>query len=269
MRLIWRGRPRGALEQGLDGGRLEQRQLASGEPEAVGEVGVDLVAVEPGEMVAHDEALGERFVHRHGEAAPELGQPDQDEAQALLGIHGEVGQQAEVLEHVVAQMMGLVDDQPPAAAWPSVTRRETSLRIAWRAVARERSTGRPSSPCDLLVDVEHVAGGERDVVDAVEPRVEPGGEVAADGGLARADLAGEQADAAQADEMAEPGLGLAAGRGLEQPVGLGRGLEGQAGQGEVLLVHHSCSFLSLSLRMASGEGRGSGAGSAASISLAG
>jgi len=57
-------------------------------------------------------------------------------------------------------------------------------------------------------------------MDAVEPRVEPGRQVAADGGLARADLSGEQADAAQVDEMAEPGLGLAAGVGLEQLVGL-------------------------------------------------
>ena len=82
-------------------------------------------------------------------------------------------------------------------------------------------------------------------------------------------LAGEQADAAQVDEVAEPGLGLAARVGLEELVGLCQGLEGQAGEGEVALVHHSSSFLSLSLRMASGEGGGSGAGSSASISLAG
>ena len=53
----------GALEQRLDGGGFEQGQFAAGEPQAVGEVVVDLVALEPGEMVADDEALGERFVH--------------------------------------------------------------------------------------------------------------------------------------------------------------------------------------------------------------
>ena len=53
-----------ALEQRLNGGRLGQRQLESGEPQAVGEVGVDLVAVAPGVSVADDETLGERFVHR-------------------------------------------------------------------------------------------------------------------------------------------------------------------------------------------------------------
>ena len=105
------GQAPGALEQGLDGRRLEQRQLASREPEAVLDVGLDLIAVETGQMVADDEALAEGFVHGHGQAPPELGQADEDEAQALLRIHGEVREQAQVLEDVVAQVMGLVDDQ--------------------------------------------------------------------------------------------------------------------------------------------------------------
>ena len=49
-------------------------------------------------------------MHRHGEALAELGEPHEDEAQAGLGVHGEVGQ-AQVLEHVAAQMLGLVDDE--------------------------------------------------------------------------------------------------------------------------------------------------------------
>ena len=47
----------GALEQGLDGGRLEQGQLAPGEAEAVLEIGVDLIPIEAGEMVSDDEGL--------------------------------------------------------------------------------------------------------------------------------------------------------------------------------------------------------------------
>ena len=95
------------------------------------------------------------------------------------------------------------------------------------------------------------------------------GEVAADGCLAGAHLTGEHADAAQFYEVAEPGLGLAPRIGFEEFVGLCRGLERQAGEGEVSQVHQWSSFLSLSLRMASGEGGGSGAGSSASISLDG
>ena len=36
---------------------------------------------------------------------------DEDEAHALLRIHGEVGEQAEVFEDVVAQVVSLVDDE--------------------------------------------------------------------------------------------------------------------------------------------------------------
>ena len=53
---------------------------------------VELVAVESVEVVAHDEALGERFVHGHGEAAAQLGESDEQQAQAVFGVHGEVGQ---------------------------------------------------------------------------------------------------------------------------------------------------------------------------------
>ena len=52
------GQSASALEQRLDGGRLEQGQLAAGEAQAVGEVVVEFRAVDAGEVVAYDEALG-------------------------------------------------------------------------------------------------------------------------------------------------------------------------------------------------------------------
>ena len=55
--------------------------------------------------------LGERFVHGHGEAAAQLGEPDEQQAQAVLGVHGEVAQQAKIFEDIVAQVLGLVDDE--------------------------------------------------------------------------------------------------------------------------------------------------------------
>ena len=62
-----------------------------------GEVVVELVAVESVEVVAHDEALGERFVHGHGEAAAQLGESDEQQAQAVFGVHGEVASTSEDL----------------------------------------------------------------------------------------------------------------------------------------------------------------------------
>ena len=88
------------------------------------------------------------------------------------------------------------------------------------------------------------------------------GDVPADGGLAGADLAGEQADAAQFDEVPEARVGLTVGVGQEQLVGGEVVLEGQPGEGEVSQVHQSFSSRS---RMAMGDGGGSGAGSLVSM----
>ena len=47
----------------------------------------------------------------HGEATAQLGESDEEQAQAVLAVHGEVGQQPEVFEDVVAQVLGFVDDE--------------------------------------------------------------------------------------------------------------------------------------------------------------
>ena len=61
--------------------------------------------------MTHDEALCERFVHGHSEAAAQLGESDEEQAQAVVAVHGEVGQQAKIFEDVVAQVLGFVDDE--------------------------------------------------------------------------------------------------------------------------------------------------------------
>ena len=99
------------MEQRFDGGGFEQGEFAAGEAQSVGEVVVELRAVEACDVVAHDEALCERFVAGHGESASQLGESDEQQAQAMLGVHGEVGQQPQVFEDVVAQVLGLVDDE--------------------------------------------------------------------------------------------------------------------------------------------------------------
>ena len=93
-----------------------------------------------------------------------------------------------------------------------------------------------------------------DVADAMQARMQRGGDVAAHGGLARADLAGQKTDALELDEVLEPRFGLAAGVRFEQLVGVGGGFEREPGEGEVTQVHY---FVSLRFRIASGEGEGS------------
>ena len=148
-----------ALEQGLDGGSLEQGQFASREAEAVLEIGVDLLSIEAGEMVSDDDALAEGLVHGHRQPPPELGEADEDEAHALLRIHGEVGEQAEVFEDVVAQVVGLVDDEDGQLLG---LLGEAGDLGPDRVVCRGAGSldGEPDLPCDRFVHVEHVACGE-------------------------------------------------------------------------------------------------------------
>ena len=133
-----------ALEQGLDGRDLEQGQFASREAEAVLEIGVDLLSIEAGEMVSDDDALAEGLVHGHRQPPPELGEADEDEAHALLRIHGEVGEQAEVFEDVVAQVVASSTTRT-GSCLASFARREISVLIAWCAEERDRSTAIPIS----------------------------------------------------------------------------------------------------------------------------
>ena len=86
------GQAAGGLEEGLDGGWFEQRQFAAGEVQAVGEVAVDLVALEAADVMSDDEALAQGFVDSHGEPASEFGESDEQQAQAAFGVHFEVGE---------------------------------------------------------------------------------------------------------------------------------------------------------------------------------
>ena len=117
-------------------------------------------------MVAHDEALSERFVAGHGEAAAQLGESDQQQAQAVLAIHGEVTQQAKIFEDVVAQVLGFVDDEHGELLGLAHQSSDFFADGAVGGGARAFG-GQPQLPGDGLVHVEDVAGGEGDVDEPV------------------------------------------------------------------------------------------------------
>ncbi len=64
MRLTLRGQ-----EQSRDGWRLEDLQLTTGQAQAVGEVLRKFFTHQGTEVVAHDDTLGQGFVHGHGQAS--------------------------------------------------------------------------------------------------------------------------------------------------------------------------------------------------------
>ena len=82
---------------------------------------------------------------------------------------------------VVAQVLGFIDDEDGELF--GLGSDETGDFCADGAVGGGARAfgGQPHLPTDRLVHVEHVAGGERDVVDAVLAGMERGGDVAAAG----------------------------------------------------------------------------------------
>ena len=222
------GHALGGLEQRFDGGGLEQGQLAASQAQAVAEVLGQLLAGQPAQMMAHHDALGERFVHRHAQAATQLGESDQQQTQAVFRIHLIVGEQTQILEHLVAQMMGLIDDEDRALLGLQAQAGDLGADGAegGGAVALHRQS---QLPTDALVHVHHVAGRERDVEHPIQSRMQIGGDLAADGGFPRAGLAGDQTDGAQLQQMFQTRRGLAETGGGEQGIRWRGQVEGEGG----------------------------------------
>ena len=172
-------------------------------------------------------------MHAHAETAAQFGEADEEQAQAVVGVHVEVGEQPEVLEHVVAQMVSLVDDQHGELLGLAHEAGDFGADGTVGGGAGAHG-GEAEFPGEGLVHVQDGSGRKADVEDGVEAGMQGGGDAAAEAGLAAAGLAGEQADAAQLEQVLEAGFGFAGSLGEEQLVGLGEVGEGEAGEGEVL-----------------------------------
>ena len=80
------------------------------------QIGGQLVAGQTAEVVADDDPLADGLVDGHPETTTELRLADEQQAEPVLRVHLIVCEQSQVLEHIGAKVMGLVDDQERAAA---------------------------------------------------------------------------------------------------------------------------------------------------------
>lgn len=88
------GQTVGGLEDGFQGGGLEELELGPGEAQEVLQVGRQLVAGEAGEMVANHDALPEGLMDGHGKAVAKLCLADEQKAETIVRVHLVVGEQA-------------------------------------------------------------------------------------------------------------------------------------------------------------------------------
>ena len=84
--------------------------------------------------------------------------------------------------------------------------------------------------------------GEGDVEDAVETGVELSHDFATRAGFPAAAIAGDQADAAQVEQMRETDVEFATGDGGKQILGRDLRAEGMLSEGEMFAVHQKSSL---------------------------
>jgi hypothetical protein len=176
------------------------------------------------------ETLGESVVLWLGEAIPKQGLADQDESERALAIEVVGGQEPEILEGVVGEQVGLVDEQDGAFWEPTEVGDQGRGGLALEAGGAE-----PGGGGDLGDEPEGADGGQTDVEDVVAGGVEGAGEERGGGALATAALADQEGGCIAADGEAETLEGVRERRVAEQAGSRGCLGEGDVSEPEVVL----------------------------------
>ncbi len=173
----------------------------AGDRQAVADVALGLGRGQRAQVVARDHALRELLELGPPEQVAQLGLADQDDLQQLALVGLEVGQQAQLLQHLGRQHLRLVDDQHVVLADRVRLEQELVQRVEvvldGRLAAQRLRCRNAELLADRLQQLDHRELGVEDVRDvgAARDLLE---EAAAHGGLAGADLAAEQHEAAAA-----------------------------------------------------------------------
>ena len=113
---------------------------------------------------------------------PQFGESDQQQAQAVVGVHAVVGEQSQILEHFISEVVGFVDDEYRALFGLQGEARDFGADDAEGRCARALG-GQSQLPADGFIHIHDVAGGQGDIEDSIEARVQCGGDLAAHRGL--------------------------------------------------------------------------------------
>jgi hypothetical protein len=174
--------------------------------EPMTDVVLGLLGRERVQVKAGDDALGELLELGPLEHRSQLGLADQDDLQQLPLVGLEVGQEAQLLEHLRREHLRLVDDEDVVLADGVGLQQEVVERVDVRLDRRRRHLGGSGRDVELVADrlqeLHHRELRVEDVGDvaALGDLLE---KAAADRRLACADLAREQDEAAAAADAVE------------------------------------------------------------------
>ena len=184
------------LQRGIVEG---QAATGAGHGQAVAHVVGSLGFGQRAEVETCDHPLGQLLQRRRGQQLAQFVLADQDDLQQLALGRLEVGQQAQLLQHVGREVLRLVDDQHAAVSGGVAAQQEDVERV--EVVLHRRRARRRIRQGDvkLFADrLQQLADGQLGVED-VGHMAASGNllqEAAADGGLAGADVAGQQHETA-------------------------------------------------------------------------
>lgn len=200
----------GGLLEGLPGGIVKQRLRHAGGLELMREIGVQFFAREAFPVILHGKARAQRLVHRQREGAAEQRLAHQQQGQIAARIHVEVEQQRKLFESGMAQQRGFVTDENGVLFFALLEAHDGGGDLA-RQVAAVVRRFQIQLQRQLPEQVQRRSGGPVQIEDLIQVRMERGGEGAGGGGLARADLAGEQTGAVMIGQKLQPRFGLIPG----------------------------------------------------------
>ena len=163
------------------------------------------------------------------QGAAQIGVADQDQRSQRFAVHLVAEEQAQFLQHGLGQQVGLVNDHQWRAALAEAQIGEGGANAGDHAGLGE---GRlvAEGEQEFAVEAAAAGGGIGKVDDEVAIGVQTGGEGAHGGGLAGANLAGDQAAATFADQVGQAGRQFFLAGGGEQLVGLDGLGEGRTGE---------------------------------------
>jgi hypothetical protein len=186
-----------------------------------------LLQVEGRDLVADSDALVEGLVGSEAELVGQVRLTEQDEGDEGGGVHLLVEEEAELIEDIGGEEMALVDDEEDETAFAG----EVSQGGLQLGLELEEVVGGFDLESEEDEAVEGRDGEKRvgEIDDVVDVAVEGLSEGAEGGGLASADIAGDEGREALLEGEGEAALGLLMAAGGEEVLG-GDGL----GEGGVI-----------------------------------
>ena len=204
--------------------------------DVVTDVADSFLKVQRAEVIAHCEPLIERLVDREAHGAAQIGMADQDQGRQGVAVHAVAEEETHLLQHRLGQQMRLVDNHEWGAALVGAQIGQGGADGGHHTRLGERRLVAEGQQ-QVAVDADNPSGGIGQVDHQVAVGVQAGGKGAHRGGLAGADFAGDQAEAAFTEQVGQASGQFFLACGGEQLVGFDGLGEGRAGEAVVFLKH--------------------------------